>query len=126
VEVASAGSVPAADVHPLAREILQTQYSIDTSSMRPKSVQQFVGERFDYVITVCDLAAENCPVFPGAPQRIHWSFEDPAAVADAGDRRRAFAAVAAGLSEKLRAWLAQPDVRAKLDNTENASPRRHG
>ena len=75
-------------------------------------------DKYDAVITVCDHAAEVCPVFPGAPQRIHWSFEDPAAVADPERQRRAFEEVASGLEARLRAWLAQPEVRRRIARSE--------
>ena len=51
----------------------------DISGHRSKSVAEFLGQEFDYVITVCDNAAENCPVFSGKATRIHWNFDDPAA-----------------------------------------------
>jgi arsenate reductase len=82
--------------------------------LHPKSLSLFLDRRFDYVITVCDRAAETCPVFPGDPQRIHWSFEDPAAVADEEARRRAFEHVATGLAGRLRIWLSLPDVSRRL------------
>ena len=64
---------------------------IDVSDERSKSVAEFEGQEFDYVITVCDAAAEECPVFPGAPERIHWSFVDPAATEGTdADKLRAF------------------------------------
>ena len=64
---------------------------IDLSGERSKDVAEFAGQSFDYVITVCDAAAEECPVFPGAPERIHWSFVDPAAVEGTDeDKLRAF------------------------------------
>jgi arsenate reductase (thioredoxin) len=53
---------------------------IDISGHRSKSVDEFAGQAFDYVITVCDNAKESCPVFPARTKRIHWSVEDPAAV----------------------------------------------
>lgn len=110
IEVHSAGSAPQSEVHPMAKAILQNQYRIDTSDLHPKSLNQFLDRRFDYVITVCDRAAEACPVFPGDPQRIHWSFEDPAGVTDEAERRRAFEHVATGLAGRLRIWLSLPEV----------------
>ncbi len=50
---------------------------VDISNQRSKSVDEFKGQEFDYVITVCDNAKERCPIFPGSPRRIHWSIEDP-------------------------------------------------
>jgi len=52
-------------------------------------VSEYEGDAFDYVITVCDAAAEHCPVFPGAPERIHWSFADPAAAEGTDDEKLA-------------------------------------
>jgi arsenate reductase len=54
------------------------EIGIDISHHRSKSVDEFVGQEFDNVITVCDHANETCPVFPGKTQRIHWGFDDPA------------------------------------------------
>jgi arsenate reductase len=56
------------------------ELAIDISAQRSKSVDEFAGEPFDYVITVCDNAKESCPVFPVQTERLHWSFADPAAV----------------------------------------------
>ncbi len=78
LEVHSAGTHPVG-VNPLAIEVMK-EIGIDISSQRSKSVTEFEGQRFDTVITVCDNARESCPVFQGAPERIHWSLEDPAAV----------------------------------------------
>jgi arsenate reductase len=77
-EVYSAGTEPKG-INPLTVRVLE-QAGVDASGLYSKDMQRFVGERFDYVITVCDQAAERCPVFPGEPERIHWSFPDPAAV----------------------------------------------
>jgi len=115
VDVFSAGSKPQPEVHPLAKETLEYRYGIDASGLVPKSLDRFLGERFDYVITVCDRAAEACPVFPGDPERIHWSFEDPAAVIGEGARRRAFATVASGIAGRLRVWMSLPAVRDRID-----------
>jgi protein-tyrosine-phosphatase len=121
VEVVSAGSAPQPDVHPLAKETLEQRYGIDTSGLVPKSMDRFLGEHFDYVITVCDRAAEVCPVFPGDPERIHWSFEDPAAVKDEEARRRAFASVASGLAGRLRVWMSLPAVQTRIESSEPPS-----
>ncbi len=114
IDVCSAGSAPQPEVHPMARATLETKYGIDTSDLHPKPLNLFLGRRFDYVITVCDRAAETCPVFPGDPQRIHWSFEDPAAVSHETERRRAFEHVATGLAGRLRIWLSLPDIRRRV------------
>ena len=76
-EVASAGVAPN-HVRPEAITVMG-ELGIDISGHRSKSVDEFMGQQFDYVITVCDNANEQCPVFPGKTERIHWSFEDPAA-----------------------------------------------
>jgi protein-tyrosine-phosphatase len=116
IDVYSAGSVPQAEVHPMARATLESKFSIDTDNLYPKSLDRFIDRQFDYVITVCDRAAESCPVFPGDPQRIHWSFEDPAAVVDDAQRRRAFESVATGLAGRLRIWLSLPEVSRRLED----------
>ena len=77
-EVASAGTI-ASFVRPQAIAVM-AETGIDITSHRSKCLDEFRGTAFDYVITVCDNAAENCPVFPGAARRIHWSFDDPAEV----------------------------------------------
>ena len=77
-EVASAGVSPT-KVRPEATEVMR-EIGIDISQQRSKAVDVFVDREFDYVITVCDNANEQCPVFPGTTNRIHWSFDDPAAV----------------------------------------------
>ena len=75
-EVASAGVAPT-QVRPEAIAAMK-EIDIDISHHRSKSVDEFLGQEFDYAITVCDNAKEQCPVFPGNTQRIHWSFDDPA------------------------------------------------
>jgi arsenate reductase len=78
-EVHSAGSSPVGYVHPLAIQSL-SELGLDISSYRSKHLNQFLHESFDLVITVCDNAAQNCPVFSGAKQTLHWPFPDPAQV----------------------------------------------
>jgi arsenate reductase len=77
-EVYSAGTDPKG-INPYTLRVLEQEH-IDMSGFYSKNMNDFVGQQFDYVITVCDQAAERCPVFPGDPTRIHWSFPDPAAV----------------------------------------------
>ena len=65
------------------------ELGIDISAHRSKRVDQFNGQRFDYVITVCDNAKESCPVFFGSAKRLHHSFDDPAALDGSEDERLA-------------------------------------
>ena len=78
VEVYSAGAQPST-VNPFAVRAMQDR-GIDISLQRSEHLAQYLETEFDYVITVCDQAADACPYFPGPAQRIHWSFPDPAAV----------------------------------------------
>ena len=74
----SAGSRPAGYVHPKALETL-ARHGIDAGEPQSQSWDEYAGESFDYVITVCDsAAAESCPAFPGRFERLHWSTPDPA------------------------------------------------
>lgn len=77
-EVVSAGVEPSY-VRPEAIEVMN-EIRVDISTHRSKSVDEFLNQEFDYVITVCDNANARCPVFPGQARRIHWSIEDPATV----------------------------------------------
>jgi len=78
VQAFSAGTEPSS-VHPLAIAAMK-EVGIDISRHRSKSIDEFADEKFDFVITLCDHAAESCPVFFGGVQRIHMGFPDPAAV----------------------------------------------
>lgn len=78
IEVYSAGTNPSSEVHPKAVKVMQ-EVGIDLSTKQPKDVDIFINEPFDYVITVCGHAKENCPVFAGeVDNRIHIGFYDPA------------------------------------------------
>ena len=77
IEVHSAGTEPKG-INPLTLRVL-AEIGIDASWARSKSVTEYLGQPFDYVVTVCDQARESCPVFPGAIRSLHWDFEDPAA-----------------------------------------------
>lgn len=78
-EAFSAGSQPAERVNPHALRVLDEVFQVDAAGARSKSWEEFLGEEFDFVITVCDSARETCPTFPGHPITAHWGFEDPAA-----------------------------------------------
>jgi arsenate reductase len=84
-DVASAGVAPT-HVRPEAITVIR-ELGIDISHHRSKSIDEFTGQAFDYVITVCDNANEQCPIFPSNTKRIHWSFADPAA-AEGDDEAR--------------------------------------
>jgi len=86
-EVFSAGTKPSR-VRPEAIAAMR-EIGIDISGHRSKSVDEFAGQAFDYVITVCDNAKESCPVFPATTKRIHWSLEDPATVQGMEEQRLA-------------------------------------
>ena len=86
-EVESAGTNPSR-VRPEAVAVL-LELGIDISGARSKSVDEFAGQSFDYVLTVCDHAREVCPVFPGHTNRLHKSFDDPAAVSGSEQERLA-------------------------------------
>lgn len=74
-EVCSAGARPSR-VRAEAIEVM-AEIGIDLSGHRPKSTDEFLGQEFDYVVTVCDKARDVCPVFPGRAERIHWGLADP-------------------------------------------------
>jgi protein-tyrosine-phosphatase/DNA-binding transcriptional ArsR family regulator len=86
LQVFSAGTQPTG-VHPLAVRAM-AEMDIDIQHHRSKSLVEFLDRTFEYIITVCDRAREACPVFPGDPERIHWSFPDPADVE--GPERKQF------------------------------------
>jgi len=103
-EVFSAGTRPVA-LNPLAVEIMR-ELGIDISTQRSKSVAEFAAEKFATVITVCDNAAEECPVFPGAPERVHWSLRDPAAVSGTRDEKlAAFREIRDDLERRIREFV---------------------
>ena len=74
----SAGSLPTGTVHPKSIETLK-RHGIEPGEPRSKTWNELSDTNFDLVVTVCDQAAgESCPVFPGRPQKLHWSIPDPA------------------------------------------------
>ena len=101
--VSSAGTHPRT-VHPLAVRAM-AELSIDISEAagyRAKSLDEFRGQPFDLVVTVCDDAAEECPFFPGARHQVHWSFPDPSAAMGSEDERlEAFRDVRDAIAERI-------------------------
>jgi protein-tyrosine-phosphatase len=71
IHVSSEGSLPRPEIHPLARKAVKDLFGLDMEGQYPKSLDQFVGQRLDYVISVCDRADASCPIFPGDTERIH-------------------------------------------------------
>lgn len=103
-EVVSAGTNPTS-VRPEAIFVMK-EIGIDISGHRSKSVAEFSGQRFDYIVTVCDSARDRCPVFPGAAERIHWSLEDPAAVEGTEEERlTAFRRIRDQLREQVQTFI---------------------
>jgi arsenate reductase (thioredoxin) len=108
-EVMSAGT-EATHVRPLAVVRAMDELGIDISGQESKTLERYLGETFDYVITVCDDANEACPVFPGARRRLHWSFEDPAqATGSEEERRRVFQSVRDKIRERIEGELLTED-----------------
>lgn len=104
VEVHSAGTV-VTRVHPLAIAAM-AEKGVDISAQSSKHLDEFVEQEFDYVVTVCDNAREACPIFPGAPEQIHWSIPDPSAVeGDEATRLRAFHIASDDLMTRIRYLL---------------------
>ena len=86
-EAHSAGT-EATHVRPLAVRAME-EVGVDISGQRSKTLDGYLGETLDYVVTVCNDANEACPVFPGARRRLHWSFEDPSAATGTEEERLA-------------------------------------
>lgn len=99
--------VESAGVNPssLRLEAIQVmrEIGIDISGQRAKSVDEFVGQDFDYIITVCDNARETCPVFPGTARRIHQSFADPPAPGSGDDAHRL--TIFRRVRDEISAWM---------------------
>jgi thioredoxin type arsenate reductase len=107
-EVHSAGT-EATRVNPYAVRVLADS-GIDWSGARSKVITEFLDERFDYVITVCDRARQTCPVFPGSTNSLHWGLDDPSEVEGTDDERLA----AFGRTEQEIAWRLRPFIEVAL------------
>src|ERR1700730_7713929 len=110
-DVLSAGTKPT-QVRPEAIAVM-AEIGIAISAQRSKSVDEFTGKKFNFVITVCDNANESCPVFPPNTWRLHWSIDDPAAAAGSEEQRKAaFRRIRDELHERIGAFLwARPNFR---------------
>jgi arsenate reductase len=103
-EVFSAGVKPT-QVNPLAIKVM-AEAGVDISKHRSKSAMEFIGEKFDYVITVCDNARQTCPVFLGKYEKIHWSLEDPAEVTGTEEEKLiVFTKVRDQIKARIEDWL---------------------
>jgi arsenate reductase len=103
-EVRSAGTERTA-VNPLAIRVL-AEHGIDWSTARSKEITEFLDQRFDYVITVCDRARETCPVFPGSTNTLHWDIDDPSDVTGTDDEKlAAFRQTAVEVTGRLRPFI---------------------
>lgn len=103
-EVASAGTDPTG-VNPYTVRVL-AGLGIDWSGARSEGLERYAGERWDYVITVCDRAKQSCPVVPGEGNRLHWGLEDPAEVEGSdAERLVAFERTALELTQRLRPFI---------------------
>jgi len=103
-EVESAGT-DATRVHPLAVRAME-EVGVDLREHTSKTLERFLDDKWDYVITVCDSANERCPLFPGAAARLHWSFDDPSAATGTEEERlSAFRRVRDAIRAQLGPWL---------------------
>lgn len=99
------GGVDPRGVHPMTVTAM-AKVGIDISSATSKSVTQFLGQHFDYVITVCDRARATCPVFPGGSQTLHWGIDDPVEVEGTeAERQAAFDRAMQALAGRVHAFI---------------------
>jgi len=117
-EVHSAGTDPRG-VNPLTVRVL-AEAGIDASWARSKSVTEYLGQQFDYVVTVCDEARQVCPVFPGVHESLHWGYEDPAeAMGSEEERLAVFRRVFVQLGERINQFV--PLALRRRDNHQKAA-----
>ena len=110
-EVHSAGAKPAGYVHPLAIKAL-AEIGIDISQQRSKSIDEYIGQQIDMVITVCDQADPVCPIYPGQVTQLCWPFDDPArATGTEEEQMQVFRRVRDQIKAKFDEYLAQMPAR---------------
>lgn len=118
-EVHSAGTDPRG-VNPLTLRVLD-EAGIDASQARSKSVDEYLGQTFDYVVTVCDQARQACPVFPGVHESLHWGYQDPAeATGTEAERLAVFRRVFIQIGERINQFVPLAR-RARRERIEGAS-----
>ena len=106
-EAVSAGSKPAGYVHPMAIALLKER-ELPADGLVSKSVDEFAGQDFDLVVTVCDNAKNDCPMFAGAKLTLHWPFEDPNdAEGSDEEKMTVFRSVADLIHARISAYLAK-------------------
>ena len=105
-EAESAGTNPAG-LNPMTVECMH-EIGVDVRTYRSKNLEEFIGQSFNYVITVCDRAEQSCPVFPRAVNMRHWSFDDPAA-APLGTRLEVFRRVRDEVAIRLCQFLTEEE-----------------
>jgi arsenate reductase len=104
-EAVSAGSKPAGYVHPMAIKLMKNR-GMPVEGLESKSVEPFLNQKFDLVVTVCDNAKGDCPAFPGAKNVLHWPFEDPNDAEGTGEEKmKVFASVADLIHARINAYL---------------------
>ncbi len=115
VEIFSAGLEPKG-VNPRAIQVMK-EVGVDISRHTSDHLSKYLGQSFDYVITVCDNAAANCPVFPGAGAKMHWPFEDPAeAVGTEEQILSVFRRIRDDIGIKVKNWLETQGVLSRLNS----------
>ncbi len=108
-EAVSAGAKPAGYVHPLAVQTLKN-LGYPVQGLRSKSWDEFKGQSFNLIVTVCDNAKESCPVWPGNPKTLHWSFEDPAHAQGTDEQKLSvFLKIANQIESRINAFLSEPE-----------------
>jgi arsenate reductase len=111
---AQSGGVISSFVHPLAIQVMG-EIGIDISKKTSKSMDQFIKEKFNYIITLCDDAAKFCPNFSGQGKRLHWPFEDPAAVMGTEEERLVvFRRIRDEIKKKIERFL-KPESSEPID-----------
>jgi arsenate reductase len=110
-DVFSAGLEPKG-IHPFTIQVME-EIGFDVSQHTSKDLKQYLGKtHFGYLITVCDRAEQNCPIFPGMGTRLHWSFEDPAAFEGTLEEKLAkFREIRDQIDERVRSWLVEMGIK---------------